>query len=230
MRAFLAAIVLGGLCAAIAACGGASSHAPQSTGGRSGTQTGALPGILSSAVVPRGELPDDEDDDDAPGEEIGPNPNDSDVDNDKDNIKRRGFYDRDDVAIRSYGHAPSAADARDLTLLAGRYYAAAAREDGASACAMFTAVFAKSVPEDYGRGSAGATYLRDASTCPQVLTLLFRHLHAQLSVPIEVMRVRVKGDRGLVLIGGRIIPASLFEAQREAGSWRAVGMLASQLP
>ena len=204
-------------------CGGGSNERDSSADASSGVPT---------LHVGLGSLPQDEDDDDDPGEEVGAgsNPNDSDIDGDRDNLKERGFYDHDDTRFRAYGHAASPAEKRELTTLAKRYYAAAAAEDGSAACAMLVRAFAKSLPEDYGHGSAGPPYLRTATSCQAVLELLFKYLHSQLHQGIEVVAVRVDGDHAHVLLGGLNMPASYLEVQREGGAWRIIGMLAAPLP
>jgi hypothetical protein len=62
------------------------------------------------------------------------------------------------------------------------------------------------------------------------MTLLLRHLHARLNEPIEIVRVRAAGDKGLVLVGARNMPASYMDMQREGGGWKVVGMLPSPMP
>lgn len=221
-RVVLAAVAIFALSIACAACGAARTRT------LSGSLTASARARLDAA--PRGPLEGDEDDDDAGREELGHESKDPDVDGDNDRMKRRGYYDHDDGKIRAYGHRPSAEDERALTALVKRYYAAASADDGAAACSMLTPTFAKSIPLDYGRGSAGPAFLRSATTCPGVLTLLLEHAHAQASAPITVKRIRVKGARGLVLIGAPGVPAGYLEAQHEGGAWRLVGTLASPLP
>lgn len=188
-----------------------------------------LPVIRREAKLALSSLYRDEDDDDAEGEERGHDLNDSDADGDDDR-PRRGYYDRDDISVRDFGHEASPRDKRALISLTRRYYAAAAAENGAAACALLTRSFASIVVEDYGHGSAGPKYLSSGTTCPSVLTLMFRHLHAKLVEPIEVIHIRVMGDTALVLIGAANMPASDLEARREGRAWRTVGMLASSLP
>jgi hypothetical protein len=151
-------------------------------------------------------------------------------DGDKDAPSSAGDgFDGDDASVRDYGHAAGAADARAITALVTRYYAAAAAGDGASACALTYALVAESLPEEYGQ-PPGPLYLRGASTCKAVLTIVFEHFHAQLSEPVAVTAVRVDGQRGEALLGFRALPAGVIEVRREHGAWKIDRLLALALP
>lgn len=189
----------------------------------------ASPVVRQEAKLALSSIYRDEDDDDTEGEELGRDPKDSDADGDNDH-PRLGYYDRDDTGTRDFGHAASPRDKKALISLTRRYYAAAATENGAAACALLYKPYASIVVEDYGRGSAGPSYLSSGTTCPSVLTLIFRHFHTKLVEPIEIIRTRVSGNTGLVLIGTANTPASDLETRREKHQWRTVGMLASSLP
>jgi hypothetical protein len=145
-------------------------------------------------------------------------------------------YDLDDGPVRSYGHAASGPDARRIAALVTRYYAAGARGDGATACALTSTTFGATIPADYGQelGSAippGAeAYLRGAKTCAAVLSLLFAHVHRQLAARIEVTAVRLQGDYGYALVGSTTLPASLIEVGREGGAWKIEELLGRPLP
>lgn len=225
MRALFSALVLA-MCLVCIGCGHTDRQRPPSS------ESSLTARTAISAVAPIGakSLPQDEDDDDLPGEAVGHDPHDSDVDGDDDRAKPLGYYDRDDVSTRDYGQPADTKDKRALTFLTRRYYAAASRSDGATACSLLAPAFAKTIPGTYGHGSAGPSYLRETGTCPAVLTLLFQHVHRQVSTQIEVVRVRVDGDNGLVLIGGPNMQASYLEALREGSQWRFLGMLTTVLP
>jgi hypothetical protein len=220
------------LACGLLACGGGSTTT--GTGGSATTADlpaqKASPLVSSAAALPRKRLQNDRDDDDEAGEEIGFDPNDSDVDRDNDRARLWNYYDKDDAPMRAFGHPASIAQRNELVGFAKRYLAAAAGEDGVAACSMLTSTVAKSVPQDFGRGSAGPAYLRSASTCPEVLTALFTHLHTQLSTPVQLMGVRVKGREAHVLVGSSRFPASYLELRREAGRWVGLAMLAYPLP
>jgi hypothetical protein len=148
----------------------------------------------------------------------------------------QGGYDTDDEPERDYGHKASAADAKAIGALVTRYYAAGARGDGAAACALTARTFASTVPADYGQelGSAippGAeTYLRGAKTCAAVLSLLFEHARSQITAPVAVIGVRLKGSYGYALVGSMTLPTSLIEVEREDGVWRVDGLMGRPLP
>lgn len=149
-------------------------------------------------------------------------------DQDKDSPSA-GYYDSDDGSIRYYGQAATAADARAITALIKRYYAAAASEDGATACALTYFIDVEMIPEHYGQ-PPGPLWLRGANTCSAVLSLVFKHFHSQLTVAVEVTGVRVSGDRGDALVGFRTLPAGVVKVRREGGAWKIDGLLAVALP
>lgn len=207
-------------------------------GGGGGSQSAAAPSrprhepsaIVVHGKVPVAELQNDRDDDDQDGEEIGVNPNDSDIDGDNDMARVWNYYDKDDVPLRTFGHAAKGSELDQLVAFATKYSSAEVSEDGKTACAMLTSTLARSVVQDYGHGSVGPAYLRSANTCAQVLTQLFAHQHSQLRSPAQVMVVRAKGQEARVLIGSHDMPASYFELQREGGVWKNAAILAYPLP
>jgi hypothetical protein len=144
--------------------------------------------------------------------------------------------DRDNYSTRHYGHAASAAQERAIAVLVKRYYAAGAAGDGAAACALIyssladspslgetaEAVFppAPSVPPLHGQ------------SCPRIMSLLFEEDHPRLAADLAtvvVTRVRVKGSRGLVLLGFRATPERLIPVRRERGAWKTEALLDKEL-
>jgi hypothetical protein len=241
MKTLLLLIAIMSLSVVCAACGDASNQARSvsETRSTSGVASTARPPSLStsgasSATTSTGSLLIDEDDDDIAKDLRPPSGTaeaDADADFDNDYKKQGGYYDRDDGGVRAYGHAAGAAQKGALADLAKRYYAAAATGNGVAACSMLTSTYAKSVAEDYGHGSAGEPYLRAGNTCSEVMALLFQHWHIQLTAPIEVILVRVKGNEALMLVGSKVLPARDLVAQHEAdGGWRLVGLLGITLP
>jgi hypothetical protein len=150
-------------------------------------------------------------------------------DQDKDSSAAAGYYDGDDGNIRYYGQAASTSDARAIMTLLTRYYAAAATEDGARACALTYFLDVETLPEQYGQ-PPGPLWLRGAKTCPAVLSRVFRHFHSLLTPRVEVTAVRVSGDRADVLVGFTTLPAGFVKARREGGVWKIDGLLAVALP
>lgn len=119
------------------------------------------------------------------------------------------------------GQPASAADAQAIAAVVKRYYATAARDDGASACKLLYSSMVESVVEDYGRPPAGPPNLR-GNTCAVVLSKFFALMHSLLraeSATLRVIAVRVDLNRG----------SAQFEAaksnryilmHRERGAWK----------
>ncbi len=177
-------------------------------------------------------LKGDEDDDDGPGEftpSPGTNDPDADGDNDAQDNEHKGYFDRDDGSVSGFGQAASGADRRTLIALVDRYYTAASRDDGATACTIIYQPLAVDVPKDYG-GATGPAYTKGATTCAAATTRLFRHFHSQLTAATLITGVRLKGSEGLVLLGSTMEPASYIPAMREHGGWRMGSVLPTPLP
>jgi hypothetical protein len=154
-------------------------------------------------------------------------------DEDRDTPRPSAYLDGDDGAIRDFGHAASAQEARAIAVLVGRYYAAARAADGARACALMFYILRESVPERYGR-PPGPRYLAGLHTCPAVLGRVFARFHAQLATPPTVTAVRVEGKQAYALLGWSALPAGYIEARRlapgEGRAWKIDAPLAVSLP
>jgi hypothetical protein len=206
----------------------ASAHAGASASAPAGGDASA--GVAS---VPGG-VKGDEDDDDTNGANNPSLAFDKDLDRDNDSAEeassRSSYYDNDDGYFRYFGHPASAADEQAIKALVRGYYAAAAAEDGAKACALSHRFLAnKVIPEDEGRNS-GPSYLHGLTTCPAILTRLFKHIHNQIAAAVQVVAVRVKGDEARALFGSRTTPAEFTEARREGAAWKISRVLGSRLP
>jgi hypothetical protein len=174
----------------------------------------------------------DNDDDEIESKTTGAKPGgDSDNDNDNDIADNagKGYYDKDDGPISSFGHAADTRDERALVAVVKRYYEAAAAGDGATACSLTYPVLAKSIPEDYGQ-EPGPAYLRGAKTCAAVMSLLFTHEHRQLTAALEVTVVRMGGGEALVLLGSKTVPSSFVVLRRSHGAWRIDELLGFPMP
>ncbi len=138
-------------------------------------------------------------------------------------------FDSDDAPVRFYGHEADAADRQAITALLTRYYAVAARGDGAEACPMIDSLIAETIAEDYGELPA----LR-GKTCTTVVSKLFAQHHQQLTVDsatLEVTGVRVEGGRALALVRFAKAPVPDYIAvHREGSVWRIWELFAGQLP
>jgi hypothetical protein len=233
MKLRLALLTIALLGVAGTGCGGASTGAGTASRPTSRVATpGGAPVAVANGAHGVGGLVGDQDDDESESHTVGSVPggdSDSDTDNDHKDDAGRGYYDKDDGVIRSYGHAASAADARTLAGVVERYYQAAATSDGALACSLTYSVLAEAIPEDYGQ-APGPSYLRGAKTCQAVMSRLFQHRHGELTGAVEVTGVRVEGKRAYVLLGSVARPASFVPLQREAGAWKIDGLLSSALP
>ena len=157
---------------------------------------------------------------------------DEDKDSWEDNIKPENnrYHDKDDIRVMAFGHAANVAEERTIGAIVKRYYAAAVAGDGVRACSMIYSPFAKSVAEDYGRGSAGPRYLRGGTTCQSVMSLLFKHSQSELDASLAVTDVRVEANHALALLGSRSVPASFITLQREHGAWKVAELLGNILP
>jgi hypothetical protein len=172
-----------------------------------------------------------DDDDDDPPLRVGKTVEDrvdADSDSDLGERARTGYTDEDDGTMLEYGHAAGPGDARRIVTQVERYYAAAAAENGAVACALMLIPYADNVPMDYGKG-AGPRYSK-GDTCAVVMTKTFAHFHRTLVGPVVITGVRVKGDQAIVLIGSKTISASYFSMTREGTRWTVDTMVASSMP
>jgi hypothetical protein len=153
---------------------------------------------------------------------------------DRDNDADGGpaYYDRDDDSVRDFGKAAGRDDFRSIVSLIERYYVVAGAKDGAAACSMIDASLANSVPEDLGQ-EPGPSYLR-GSTCAAVMTKVFelnrRQIASYEASGLKVTGVRIRGDRGLVVLGFRTLPGRQIAVSRENGSWKVDALLDSELP
>jgi hypothetical protein len=140
------------------------------------------------------------------------------------------YHDSDDANVLAWGHTASAADKRVIAATVERYYTAAVAQDGAAACSMMVRWLVRSIPENYGRGSVGPSYLRSGRTCQAVMSLLFKHLHRRLTTAIAVTEARVNGDEARMVLGSRTMPAGVIAVKRESGAWKINGLLGGPLP
>jgi hypothetical protein len=221
----LAPLAIAALCASVLACGEAGRHGSASRSSSSsgiGPAQGSISGDYDRDDDFKKALNNDGDNDDSTQRK--------DRDNDSDNMSD-SYYDIDDNTVRKYGHAADASDRRTVAALVKRYFAAAAREDGVTACSMIVPVFANSVPETLGQ-AAGPLYSR-GNTCAVVLSKLFYHFHRQLAAhaaELEVTGVRVDGAKGIAVLGFRTLPGRLLHVAREGTVWKIDALLDLELP
>jgi hypothetical protein len=143
--------------------------------------------------------------------------NDRDNDNDNNN---------DDAGIVGFGHAAGPADRRISVTLVTRYFAAAARGNGAEGCSLLVPTIAEAVPEDDGH-SPGL----EGKTCSVVMSKLFKRNHQSLvgkHTTLKVVDVRVEGSRGLAILEFPTIPETRQITERRVGNtWKLVDLLDS---
>jgi hypothetical protein len=224
LKRLMALCALGLLCIGASACGSASpaSRAAKATSSSNTSSTGQ----------PAKPDPDKDSDGAKPDEDDSGKPPPPDKDNDADS-NGKTLYDSDDSSIVAYGHAANASDKRAIAALAKLYYAAAAAEQGARACAMLYSPYAESVPETYGRSGPAGSYARGA-TCAVVMTGVFKRFHEQIAerLPkLQVSRVRVKERQGVaVLRFGSLSKERELHMTLEGHTWRVVGLIDNELP
>ncbi len=163
---------------------------------------------------------------------IAPAPLEAKADADKDNDITAPYDDKRHPDVFGFGQAASPADRQAVTALIERYYAAAAAEDGAKACSMIYVTLAEAVPEDYGTSPPGPAYMQ-GKTCPAILTLLFKHFHAQLAAGLpllKVTRVRLEHRHGLAVLSFGKMPERQIAVRRERHTWKLEALLDSELP
>jgi hypothetical protein len=206
MRRSLVSAVAGLLATGVCACGGAS-------GG---------PRIISR--VPASTA--------TPASDTASAPNLTKPDADKDNDVGAPDDDTSNNANLAGSSEASAAERRAIVALIERYYRVALAEEGAKACTMIYSTLAESVPEDYG-SFAGPSYMR-GTTCPAVLTLLFKHFHSLLALQLpklKVARVRLVEHHGTAVLNfGAALPERQIAVTREGHVWRVGQLLDGELP
>lgn len=199
--------------------------------GKSGGSTDRQAAVASTRdAVPTGALRGDEDDDESPATAtLRASSKDNDADFDNDEVKQQGgYHDSDDAAIiRAYGRPAAVTDKREIASLVERYYAAAAKSDGTTACALLYSTFEAAIAEDYGQ-VPGPSYAR-GTTCPVVISKIFQHMHATLAGAITVTDVRVRGLKARALFGSATAPAGVILVRRERGVWKIGELVGEQL-
>lgn len=127
----------------------------------------------------------------------------------------------------SYGQSADAADERAIATVAERYYAAAAKADGRTACSLDYWYYVEAIPEDYGE-FPGPPAIR-GKTCSVVLTKLFKLYHAELAAKASGLRVtgaRVDRRKGVAVLRFRGVRApSYISVHRERDTWKIDALL-----
>jgi hypothetical protein len=127
-----------------------------------------------------------------------------------------------------YGHPADASDRQAIVAVIKRYYAVAAEENAKKACTLIVPSLAKALPLEYGQ--LGAPYLRGAKTCQGVLSRMFKHGHHELSAPITVIGVFIKGEQAYAPIDSKRLALSRITLGQVRGTWTITDPLAGRLP
>lgn len=132
-------------------------------------------------------------------------------------------YDPDDEPVRFYGHEAMGVERQTISKLVTRYYADAARDDGAKTCRMMPA---SAIRELVRQDSQRARSKR----CSDIASLEFRLMHEELRIDaatIEFINIRVKGASGIVLLRfAKAAEPSPLSIQREGRDWKVVQLRA----
>lgn len=210
MKSLIALFAIGLLSIGAAACGGAAKGTSSASRISSSTGTGSR--TSAAATKPVQDF--------------------TKADGDKDNDVGAPYDDTNNNRVLSFGHAASASDRQTIAALVERYYAASAAEDGAKACSMLYSTITETVPEDYGTSPPGPSYAK-GTTCPAVLTLIFKHSHDQLAVKLsklKVSRVRLEEHHGLAVLSFGKMPEREIQVIREGRTWKIQSLLDRELP
>jgi hypothetical protein len=230
MRPALAMVLCAMAALGTAACGGKRA-APGHRA--SATVTAADSEAAGTAGSPYLNDGDAEKKDDRDADNATPSHEDGDADSVEEYEGSNGndrYHDGDDAAVVAGGHPLGANDAQAIAAVVKRYYAAAAAGDGAVACTMIAAPLRHAIPEDYGHESVGPLYLRAGRTCPQVMSLLFKHFRRGLRSAVAVTGTSALGGETRALLGSKTMPASVIAVTREGGSWKIDNLLGAPLP
>jgi hypothetical protein len=139
------------------------------------------------------------------------------------------YYGEPDNEHEPRGRPARIDDARRVSALVKRYYAAAGRGDGVAACRLVYLPVVESIQEANGGTSPGA-----GGTCAAILSRVFKRQHGQLSAEsaaLTVASVRVDLNVGAVRLGlGSGRPARYTMVHRERGAWKMLNLLDSTRP
>jgi hypothetical protein len=234
MRWLCALLASAMLCAGLVACGGSGkgkgTAGPASSTGTAASTTPSTTrqsGAESSPSSANAATASGTSDSGTSGSSALGVPN-GDQDGDSPNDKA---FDKDDSFVTTFGHAAGVGDRKAITQLVTRYYAAIAKDDGATACRLLFFVITESAPETYGQTSFDATAGR-GKRCGPVMSKVFKGNQAQLVAEnrhVKVMAIRIQGKRAWVLL--RFGPESVRRmiVYREGNSWKIGELLDTEL-
>ncbi|HEX5309677.1 MAG TPA: hypothetical protein VFW38_11420 [Solirubrobacteraceae bacterium] len=134
----------------------------------------------------------------------------------------------DDWPVLNFGHAADASQRHAIAATVGRFYSAAAGDDGARACETVYAVTAEAIPEDYAQtpGLQGAG-------CAGVLSKVFAREHHKLLVDataLKVGKVRVQAAKALAFVFLGSYPEPYVELHQQGAAWKMQSLRQIGLP
>jgi hypothetical protein len=138
--------------------------------------------------------------------------------------------DNDNERVRKRGRSVSATERQAIEAVVKRYYAAAADDDGPTACWLIYRTFAKAIPEEYGRPS-GPPGLR-GNTCATVMTKLFREEHARLVADLDATVTDIRATAGtavVLLYYNNTKPEHTTSVQLEGSVWKISTLIDNKL-
>lgn len=153
-------------------------------------------------------------------------------DSDHDNDASVTDDDKNNNTELHYGHAASAAERRAVAAVVKHYFTAAAADDGTAACKLLAQQIVESVVEDYGHGSDGPSYLQSGTTCPAVLTLMFKHFKSRLRTMtphLKVVAVRLVKQQGFAIMHVGPSLERRIIMRREGHNWKVLELLDRQM-
>src|ERR1700722_12371876 len=136
-----------------------------------------------------------------------------------------GDHNDDDGYVLDFGHAASAAESEPLKTLVTNYFAAAAAENGARACALMIPFMAESIVENLSH-SPGLS----GRSCAVVLSKHFAQQHSELVAKNSALKfyaVRIGPGKALTVLSFSILPEvrQLIERRDSNGEWRMLSAL-----
>lgn len=110
-------------------------------------------------------------------------------------------------------------EARAITTVVKRYYAASAAGEGAGACALLSAGLAKGLAADHAQPTQSARTTCAAAISP-LLAQQHRHLIAEDPTTMMVTSVHLNGKLALVVLGFKRAPEGQILLEREGHTWK----------
>jgi hypothetical protein len=134
----------------------------------------------------------------------------------------------DDEPVVDFGKAASPADARAITTLVKRFYAATSAANGPGICSLIYNVIAETIPENYENSPEAK-----GRTCAEIMGKVFAKQHRQVARDrsrLRVTRVRVEGNKGIVIVYLGKHPEPYFLVHRQGSEWKMQRLFITTLP